>query len=300
MSDYLFTGMSGTAHSMALCAFRVLFATAVLVKFVADHRTGGWDALRPGRFVRYRHELVHPRLTPSPRTYHLLYVAKFVAAGCLLGGVFPNAAALVLALWLFYELTFDHENHTTLLACFALVLATSSNIGDCLTWRTALAAIIEGPEPVLTRELGETGDPFPQLLIVVLVTQMYLATAWRKIRSADFRSGRLLHRVAEHLTLITPELPWRQSWFPRWFVRRYAIGDHDVLSARWRPAAVATISLEVVVPVLLWFPITWPFAAVAGVGMHICFGFLLPARLASFGLATVGSYLLFASPLMAS
>ncbi|RDI23112.1 hypothetical protein [Lentzea flaviverrucosa] len=299
ISDYLANGLSGAVPSMAVSAFRVVLAVAVLAKFTADHRNGAWTFLRADGFVGYRHRRAHPRVTPSVGLYRVLYVGKFVAAGCLLLGVVPQIAAAAVTLWLFFELTFDEENHTSLLAICALLLSLSPGAADCLTWRTVLNGAREGFAVAVEAERASVTDPFVQLLIVILVTQMYLATALRKIRSADFRSGRLLHRVAEHLTLVSDELPQRQSWFPRWFVRGFALGDHDRLSARWRPAALATISLEVLVPAGLYFPATWPFAAAMGVAMHVGFGFLLPARLTSFGLASVGTYLVFASPLTA-
>ncbi|ONI91594.1 hypothetical protein ALI22I_08240 [Saccharothrix sp. ALI-22-I] len=299
ISDYLFGGLSSTVPSMAVSAFRVVLAVAVLAKFTADHRNGAWTFLRVDGFVGHRHRRVHPKLTPSTAVYRVLYVGKFVAAGCLLLGVVPQIAGAAVALWLFFELTFDPENHTSLLATCALLLSFSPGVDDCLTWRTVLDGMREGFAVVIEREQVSVTDPFAQLLIMILVTQMYLATALRKIRSVDFRSGRLLHRVAEHLTLVSDELPQRQSWFPQWFVRRFALGDHDRLSARWRRAAIATISLEILVPPGLYFPSTWPYAAVAGLAMHLGFGFLLPARLTSFGLASVGTYLLFASPLTA-
>jgi uncharacterized membrane protein len=68
-------------------------------------------------------------------------VAKFAAAGCLLAGVVPQLAALVLAVWLFFELRYDRKFHTTYLGLCVLFLAASPSLTEALTYQTVVELV---------------------------------------------------------------------------------------------------------------------------------------------------------------
>jgi hypothetical protein len=65
----------------------------------------------------------------------------------------------------------------------------------------------------------------------------------------------------------------------------------------WRAAALGTILLEGLLPVLLLGPWRlWLAGVVLGSVLHASFTLLLPRRLMPFTIATISTYVLFASP----
>lgn len=283
--------------SIQVCAFRVVLAAAMLFKFGYEHRRGGWRYFAPDSFVAYRFRREHPDLPVDQTRYRILYLAKLAAAVGLLLGVLPRASAVVAGIWFLFELTYDRKYHTAYLGLCSLFLAFSPALGDALTYRT-VQAVIESPvASVLAEEAARTRvDMFAQVLLVLLTVQMYLSSAYRKLRSEHFMSGAALHDFAGSLHRDRHAQRYRDTWYPPVVVRHLIDVPAPVARRRWRGPAVATVGAEFLLPAALLVPVTYPVAVAFGALMHAAFTALLPVRLVPFSLAAVGSYLLFADP----
>lgn len=283
--------------SIQICAFRVVLASAMLFKFGYEHRRGGWRYFTPGSFVAYRFRRDHPDLPVGQAGYRILYLAKLAAAVGLLLGVLPRASAVVAGVWFLFELTYDRKYHTAYLGLCSLFLAFSPALGDALTYRTVLAAVGSPISSVLAEEAAHTRtDIFAQVLLVLLTAQMYLSSAYRKLRSTHFMSGAALHDFAGSLHRDRHAQRYRDTWYPPVMVRHLIDLPTPVARHRWRWAAVATVGAESLLPVALLVPVTYAVAVAFGALMHAAFTALLPVRLVPFSVATIGSYLLFADP----
>ncbi|HZM79881.1 MAG TPA: hypothetical protein VFC19_29465 [Candidatus Limnocylindrales bacterium] len=283
--------------SIQVCAFRVILAAAMLFKFGYEHRRGGWRYFAPDSFIAYRFRREHPDLPVGQTRYRILYLAKLAAAIGLLVGVLPRVSAVVAGIWFLFELTYDRKYHTAYLGLCSLFLAFSPALGDALTYRTVLAALHSSVASVLAEEAARTQvDIFAQVLLVLLTAQMYLSSAYRKLRSEHFMSGAALHDFAGSLHRDRRLQRYRDTWYPPVMVRYLIDVPVAVARRRWRGPAVATVGAEFLLPVALLVPVTYPVAVAFGALMHAAFTALLPVRLVPFSLATFGSYLLFADP----
>ncbi len=283
--------------SIQICAFRVILAAAMLFKFSYEHRRGGWRYFAADSYVRYRCRREHPDLPVDETRYRVLYVAKFAAATCLLLGVFPRTAALVAGIWFLFELCYDRKYHTAYLGICALFLAFSPALGDALTYHTVWESIAGSAEAALHEEATRTReDIFAQVLLVLLTAQMYLSTAFRKLRSGHFMTGAALHDFTGSLHGERHAQPYRDTWYPPVMARHLIDVPATVAHRRWRLAAVATVAVEFLLPAALLTPVAFPVAVGVGALMHAAFTAVLPVRLLPFSVATVGSYLLFVDP----
>ncbi len=283
--------------SIQICAFRVVLASAMLFKFGYEHRRGGWRYFTADSFVYYRFRREHPDHPVNVARYRILYVAKIVAAACLFLGVLPRVAAIVAGIWFLFELTYDRKYHTAYLGLCALFLAASPELGDALTYRTVLDSIGGSAADVLREEASRTGtDIFAQVLLVLLTVQLYLSSAYRKLRSDHFTSGRALHDFAYSLHADRYAQRYRDTYYPPVMARHLIDVPVEVGRRRWRLPALATVAAEAVLPVALLVPVTYPIAVIFGALMHAAFTALLPVRLVPFSLAAIGSYLVFADP----
>jgi uncharacterized membrane protein YphA (DoxX/SURF4 family) len=300
-AEALGDGFRYPASPLPICLFRILIAVAALYKFGYEHHRGAWRWFQPGSYVYYRYRREHPRFPVGTRAYRVLYVAKLAGAVALLLGLLPQLAALVLAVWFLFELRYDRKFHTAYLGLCALFLAASPALDQALTYRTVVDAVTGDPATVLRTEAHRVADDvFAQLLLVLLTVQMYLSSAYRKLRSPQFMSGAALHVFTASLHAERHAQRFRDTWYPGLMVRHLIDVPEPVARRRWRPAAVATVVLEAVLPVALLVPATFPVAVVVGAGMHAAFTAVLPIRLVPFSLATVGSYLLFIDPATAA
>jgi len=294
-------GFRYQASPLPICLFRVILALAIAWKFGYEHRRGGWRFFRPDSYVYYRYRVEHPRFPVGPAGYRVLYVAKLLAAAALLAGVAPRLAALVLAGWFLFELRYDRKFHTAYLGLCALFLAASPALADALTYRTVADALAGSPLAAVRAEAArDTEDAFAQVLLVLLTAQMYLSSAYRKLRSRQFMTGAALRAFTASLHAERHAQRFRDTWYPPLVVRHLIDVPDRVADRRWRPAAVGTVVLEAALPVALLVPAAFPVAAVLGAVMHAAFTAVLPVRLVPFSLATVGSYLLFIDPATAA
>jgi uncharacterized membrane protein YphA (DoxX/SURF4 family) len=296
-AEALAAGFRYPASPLPICLFRVVLAVAVIWKFGYEHHRGGWRWFTSDSYVYFRYRREHPRFPVGPAGYRVLYLAKLVAAGCLLVGLAPRVAAVVLGLWFLFELRYDRKFHTAYLGLCALFLAASPALGDALTYRTVLDAWASSPGAAIRAEAARpTDDVFAQLLLVLLTVQMYVSSAYRKLRSRQFMSGAALHAFTSALHAERQAQRFQETWYPPVVVRHLIDVPDRVAARRWRPAAVATVVLEALLPVALLVPALYPVAVAVGILMHAAFTAVLPVRLVPFSLATVGSYLLFPDP----
>lgn len=289
---------------VALGLFRVTLGLAFVWKVCWELRWGALHHLDRGSLIRWRYEHGDSpvKLIPHPVVFRVFHLLRAVAAACLLLGIGTPVAAAALALWCWYEFTFDRKSsHAFLGVCSALLvlsgaadqyltlsdLLTAGSIGDFLT--PAAAAV-------------PTADPWPQILLILAAIHLYWSSAWHKMRSPQFMSGDALQKAFEQLATIRYELPrmHREYWFPEWFNRHFAIGDPQAVRRRWKGPAVTVVAVEALLPLLLLIPQTWLVAVLAGLTMHAIFTMLMPKRLMPFTLATVGTYPLFLDPVLVS
>ena len=284
---------SQPAHAISL--FRVLVAVAILWKIAWEHHWGAWNYFNTDNYVRWRwehtnrrYDIIRRRQLPVGTTvYRTLYVIRVVAATCFLLGVGAQPAALVLAAWFFFQASFERWWHPVYLGCVTLLLALSPGIDDHFTLMSSFhVGDVAGPGV----------DPWPQLMLMLLVVQMYWSSAYLKARSPQFRSGAVLYEMFNHMSQIRRFMPHYEIGYPRVLQRSLIDGDREVISRRWRPAALMTIGAEFAIPPLLLLPSTYFVAAAVGVVMHAGFTAIWPIRLLPFTIGTVSSYLLFIDP----
>jgi hypothetical protein len=124
---------------------------------------------------------------------------------------------------------------------------------------------------------------------------VYVATAVRKLNRA-FLSGAVVFGTVQHLLDHQHQRRFFDAIFPA-AVRKFLFEASDtVLKRRWTPLMVTTIALEIILPFALSTSRLWPYAALAGTVMHLCFTLLSPATLLHFSLLSVSIYLLFMDP----
>ncbi|GIF13897.1 hypothetical protein [Actinoplanes teichomyceticus] len=295
MPDLLPIG--GTTAGPALCLFRLILGVALLWKIIADHRFGmaRFFDLDPKSLLRWRYERdeMAVKLLLSPSAFRVFYTARAVAVGCLLAGILTPLAAGVVAAWCLFEFTFDRKFNTLFLGLMCVPFVFTSGADAYLSLQSLLdsgspAAFFTPPAPD-----GELTS-WPQVAAVALMCQVYWSSTWYKAASRQFTSGDTLQKTFEQLASVQADLPpgRREYYFPDWFTRRFATADPAV-ARRWRLPSLATIAVEGALPLLLIFPFTWPLGALLGLAMHAAFTSILPKRLVPFGLASVGTYLLF-------
>jgi len=286
-------GLDPAVPAIPIDVYRVTVAAACLFKFGLGHIRHAAGYFDEGSYVRYAHQRRGYGIPLNRASYRGLYTAKFVAALCFFLGVVPHLAGVVLAGWLFLELGFDHKYHTTFLALAVGLLTLDPGLGRTLNPSTVMYGVSHGWSAAFDRATSVHAGYWIQLLIVLLVTQMYWSSAVWKLRSPAFRRGVVLHQMARYLYFEHPRWPYREMWYPGVLAR--AISEERVTPAWWAVPAVTTIALELALPVLLVLS-PWPTAFMVGAVMHLGFNWLLPARLVPFSMATVGAYVLFVDP----
>ncbi|PPF44849.1 hypothetical protein C5B85_08895 [Pseudoclavibacter sp. AY1F1] len=257
--------------------FRVLLGLACLVKNIEALRHGGWKRFENGSFERHR--LISSRPGASrlvlPLYRVVLILRVFCAFGIIVGfGLWFWISVLILAYLL--ELCFEFRFHTVFTILMLAILATARAPGVMFNFSHETSS----------------ANTWTQGLAVVAVTHLYVNSAWMKLRSRQFMSGRTLAQFIYVNSLIGPYLSFREFWYPRWLVRVADIKEWR-FAVIWKTAAVMTVVAEIILPLLLLSNFTYDLALVAGIVMHALFTFLLPRRLLPFSIATVSTYLLF-------
>jgi hypothetical protein len=258
--------------------FRLVLGLACTMKFGESIRHGGWGRFGPGTFERFR---VERRLHTAAaalvtRGYRGLLVLRLAAAVLLTVGIGTRPALTVIIVALVVEQIYEFRSHALfLLACCACLL-TAGEPGSGLQFSGAHSA----------------ANTWSQCLLVLLMVNVYLATALSKIRSEQFRSGAVLAQYIFYMNTVRYRLPYPEVWYPKTFVR--LLGGNDVASLRrCRALSVLTIVLELMMPFGLLIPETYPFAVVVGLAMHAGFTVILPRLLTPFTVAALGTFVLF-------
>jgi hypothetical protein len=118
--------------------------------------------------------------------------------------------------------------------------------------------------------------PWAQRLIQVQVALVYLATALYKAGGPSWADGTALAYVLNN------------AEFRRWTLG--LTGSPELIAV----STYAALAVELALPFLLWFRSSRPWAALAGVSLHV--GILLTVNIPVFGELLMASYLLFLTP----
>jgi len=292
--DSLTSDMPGVS-SAPLSLFRFLLGIAIVWKVSWEHHWGAARYFDDDSLVRWRY-INRPgsiKLLLSPSAYRAFYWARIAAGAFVLTGVASQVGAIILGAWFAFEATFDRKYHTIFLCLCSFIIALSPSLDQ------HFSIINLGGHDPLGEFLGTSGsaaqeaDPWPQILLCLLVIQMYWSSAWRKFRSRQFMSGDALRKAFEHYYLIRDHIPHREIWYPAWLMRRILAEENQV----WlRAAATLTVVLEIGLPILLMLPSSWIVGVALGISMHVMFTLIMPKRLVPYGLATIATYPLFIAP----
>lgn len=279
-----------TSMELASCGYLI----ALLWKFSWDLRWGGVRYFEPNSLVRWQYARIkrHVKLDLSPSAYRAFYVGRFICAVAYGLGLFQSVVLGIVILWLAFEFTFDRKYHTQFLCMAGLLLLGVQPIRSPVmvigeVWAGGFQRLHAG---------AATVPSAPVILGIVGMGIMYWSSVRFKIVSSQFMSGETLRRTAEHFILIRNQMPYSEARYPRWYIRKLALGAKGRVRARWRPLAVATIGLESVLPALLVFQSTWFAGVVLGTGMHLGFLVLFPKRLMPFTVAVLSFYVIWLDP----
>lgn len=273
--------------------FRVGIAIAVLWKFISEHFSGAWHYLDDGTYVRYCYVDAHRRGPfRSVPLYKIAYVTKWVAAISLLLGTGSQLGALLLAVWFALEIGYDWKYHTIFLLLACAVLAVDSGAAAIVRVDSASCLLDADCRAVLIH--GATSWVWPKWIILLIVVQMYWASAYTKIRSAPFRSGAALAKMSRFAYANRTLLRHWEFYYPKVVVRQLIEPPPEVCRRRWAVAAWGTIAGEALIPFGLasaWLPVY--FSAVAsGTIMHAGFAALLPRKITPFSIAFLAAYVM--------
>lgn len=273
--------------------FRVGIAIAVLWKFTSDQLSGAWHFLDEGSFARFRYLSAHPHGPfRSVAVYRVAYLAKWVAAAGLILDVGPQICALVLAGWFALEAGYDRRFHIIFLMLTCIILGVDWGCGNIL--RPDQISCLVNTDCRHNLVNTATTWVWPKWITLLLVTQVYWASAYAKVRSLQFRSSDVLVATSRFLYMNRPHLRHWEFYYPKIMVKYLIEAPADVCRRRWAPATWGTIVGEALLPFGLATPVPSIFwaAFTVGVIMHVGFTTLLPRRLVPFTIACVAAYLM--------
>ncbi|MFI7129478.1 hypothetical protein ACIBQ1_27525 [Nonomuraea sp. NPDC050153] len=272
----LFSTPTDEAH---LQYFRMGLGLACLMKFAVWFTHGAWSRMAPGGFGRYDIEcrLGARRAAFVAAMYRPVLCMRVIAAAFLVAGILPKAAAVVVMAGLLFELQYELRSNTIYLGMMVACMLVAGNLGEGFT--------------VIHRM--SDANTWAQFLVVLITIDLYWNSAWQKTRSTHFMSGLILAQYVGFTARAQERLRYREFYYPGVFLRLFGGGDETAVR-RWRVIAVAVIVLELALPIGLLTPALFPYAAAAGVVMHLAFMILLPRHLIGFSLGTVSSYIAFA------
>jgi hypothetical protein len=219
-------------------------------------------------------------------------VAKWVAAAGLFLGIGPQICALVLAVWFALEIGYDWKYHTVFLMLTCAILSVDGGSASIL--RPDLIPCLTDTD--CRSELVNTATTWvwPKWITLLVVTQMYWAAAYTKVRLVQFRSGTTLVKMSRSLYLNRPLLRHWEYYLPKMMVNYLIVAPNDVCRRRWAVAAWATIVGEAVVPIGLATPVLPVYFAAFTFGaiMHTGFTVLHQRKLPPFGIACLSAYVM--------
>lgn len=250
---------------------------SVLLKFFIDHRFGASSYGSIGSYTsfankRYAEEGYSRRI--GPRLYRFGYTLKWVGVLLLPVGGWPTTIGAAMIIWWFFwiEIQYDYKHHVIFLGlcCGITMLASPSGL--------FFPQAIEEQDVVLIRYAA-----------LLLLTQMYLSSAFIKCLSPSFVSGQVLSNLFRYLAIEQNRFAFRETYIPKRLAN--ALVTENVRYLRFfKICSLATIFFEFLIPILLWFPSMWAFAFTLGLIMHLCFQVIYPVRLAPFLVSSLTLY----------
>ncbi|MCP3980899.1 MAG: HTTM domain-containing protein [bacterium] len=276
-----------TGSRLNLGLFRIFFALCLLGEVPVTLAKSRF-AVDGGFHLPYIDGL--PLLSPS--TYLWMHSMQYPLIVLLLVGIAVRPACIgLLGLqgYIFFadQLNFRNHPYFFLLVLLVFVFAPA---GDAVSLRTLLRARRER-QPVAIALLGGEGELTAQRMIQLQVCVVYVWAAVQKMHPG-FLDGHALTYI------LGPEFFTGLSGVvgATWLSSSQLARLHDVLIAPETMAALAraTVVLELLLPVGLWFRLSRPLAIVAGVVLHLGIGFVMDIQVFSY--AMIASYLLFLEP----
>jgi hypothetical protein len=279
--DALASGFQRPTDPGRLQHFRIVFGAVLTLRFALSIGQGGWDRFVSGsislHLAEQRFGTGRARLLAS--VYRPALIVRTIAAVALAAGLAPRLALLAVLAGAAMELLYLKSPNAiryTLLTGTCLLLA--GNLGHGLH-------IDHTPS---------TANTWAQCLTVIATADIYLNSAWQKVRSPQFRSGLYLAQWVHVYAQVREQLPYPRQFAVPGLVRRH-MGNLTARDIRlWRLVAATVIATEIALPPALLSPQTMPYAVVVGIAMHAGFTCLKPRQLITFSGLTVGTYWAFA------
>lgn len=268
----------------ALGLFRVLFAYC-LWREVRTTRARALDAIDDGLFSLPYTDLI-PQLPES--LYHLVHDLQYPLILLLGLGLLPrlcSGSLLFLQGWVFFADQLHFRNHPWFFL-LVLLLLTFSPAGEAFSLGAWWRGLREG-RPWRERLFGAPRPRTAQRLIQLQVCLVYFVAGLHKLHPAYLSGEVLFDKVASELVrdrsgeffaAVAPELPaaLAGAFWP------------------WVFMAAATVALELLLPIGLWFRGARRVMTVFGLGFHASIAFIMDIDVFSY--AMMASYLLFSEP----
>ncbi|MFG2979176.1 hypothetical protein ACGFYY_40105 [Streptomyces sp. NPDC048331] len=272
------SGFTEPTEDWHLQAVRIMFGLACLAKFVHGATGGGWQRFRNDDISSYLFAKSYGTrsLQWMLRSYRPALITRIIAATLLTAGICPRLFAVLTVLGLFFEMLFIPRSLTFFMACTGIALACAGNLGSGFS----------------LDDSSSTDNTWAQVIVMILALDLYINTAWLKIRSPQFRSGQVISQWLASGRQIQYLLPAWNYYYPQRLVALMATNDGNPTPLA-RTAAWGTIALEFLIPIGLLNEVTRPAAIAAGIGMHTAFAGLLPRHLAAYSLCSTGAYFAF-------
>lgn len=241
--------------------FRIIFSFTLLLKFTVESYRGYFNIFKRHTYLyaTYQAPLKGKGLLKE-EIWKLLYIAKILAAICLLKGIYINISLLIIILWMVVELKIYFKYHTNYMMLIAISLLFSNSAYPNL----------------------------PFFLISFNSSCMYLSTAFKKMNES-FLSGRLITQTL----LITKKSKrfFYDNFIPNSLFK--LIVSDEKPTKLLSGLMYATVIIEIIIPFGLSIPKLWTCFAVIGFFMHLGFTILFPVTLLHFSILTLASYLTF-------
>jgi hypothetical protein len=280
----------GSALSLGL--FRIVFACALFSEAPITEMKSRF-AIEGGFHLPYPFvpSFIHP---VSEQTFHLMQLLQYPLIALLALGLFMRpaiAGLLILQGYVFFSDALNFRNHPYffLLLLVLLLFSPADESLSIKSLRRIFSNRNVSSRFSIDAVIGPTRPLTFQRLIMVQICLIYFLAGLQKINPA-FLDGRVL---ADELARTVHH--WG-NWGIALHGGAFIIQLQNIVMAPsvLMTAAIATLLLELVLPVTLWFPRTRAVSFIVGISFHVLIGFLM--HIAQFSLAMIGGYLLFLDP----
>jgi hypothetical protein len=291
--EFFKCGFTNPGPIAPLLIFKIIFAVSCIIKFFVETKRGYFNYFDQDTFLFGAYQIRRKKgLKVCPVIYKCFYVLKLFAVVFLLVGAFQKLSLIILAISFLIEIQVYFKFHTNFFLLVSLALVISPDLDCCFNFSNLLRYGIQQQFDSITYQQG---DLFPQFLIIVTVMIMYFSTVYRKLNPV-FLSGAVVYTHLEH-KLCDGKLRKHFDGFYPILIKEYLVDQSETkLRSRWLPLMVATLILEVSVPILLCIKPTQSIGIALGMAMHCLFTLIAPGTLTHFTLLTIGTYILFLDP----